>query len=139
MESIRRRSDRSWLWALLLVAAVYSGMQLLGITCPIKFVTGISCPGCGMTRAWLSLLLRHDLAAAFRYHPLFWVVPPAIVCLLLRRRIPPRHFRRLTVLFVVLLVAVYLVRMAMGDDPVVVFQPERGVIPRGIHWIAAQT
>ena len=23
-----------------------------GIGCPVKFFTGISCPGCGMTRAW---------------------------------------------------------------------------------------
>ena len=92
-----------------------------------------------MTRAWLSLLLRHDLAAAFRYHPLFWVVPPAIVCLLLRRRIPPRHFRRLTVLFVVLLVAVYLIRLCLGGDPVVVFAPEQGWIPRCIRWIMSRT
>ena len=34
----------------------------------------IPCPACGMTRAWLAAL-HLDLAAAFRYHPMFWSVP----------------------------------------------------------------
>ncbi len=42
--------------------------------CPIKAVTGIPCPGCGMTRAWLSVL-RLDIRKAFAYHPMFWTAP----------------------------------------------------------------
>ena len=60
--------------AVLAVALFYGALQLAGITCPIKYITGISCPGCGMTRAWLSVL-RLDIAAAFGYHYLFWTVP----------------------------------------------------------------
>lgn len=33
------------------------------IVCPSRFLTGIPCPGCGMTRAFLALL-RGDFAAA---------------------------------------------------------------------------
>lgn len=40
----------------LVVCGVYAALLLSGITCPIKQWTGISCPGCGMTRAWLSVL-----------------------------------------------------------------------------------
>ena len=47
--------------AVLAVALFYGALQLAGITCPIKYITGISCPGCGMTRAWLSLILRGDI------------------------------------------------------------------------------
>lgn len=43
--------------------------------CPFRFFFGISCPGCGMTRALLAAL-RLDFAAAFSYHP---VVFPAAV------------------------------------------------------------
>lgn len=53
-----------------LVAAMY----LLKIPCPLNRITGIPCPGCGMTRAYLSLL-RLDFAAAFRFNPMFWSVP----------------------------------------------------------------
>lgn len=42
--------------------------------CVVRAVTGIPCPGCGLSRAWLAAL-RLDLAAAFFYHPLFWTVP----------------------------------------------------------------
>ena len=44
-------------------------MTITGIGCPIRWFTGISCPGCGMSRAFISLL-RLDFAAAFRYHPM---------------------------------------------------------------------
>lgn len=43
--------------------------------CTYKKLLGIPCPGCGMTRAWLSLL-RGDIIGAFRWHPLFAVFPP---------------------------------------------------------------
>ncbi len=54
---------------LLLLAAV--GL-LFG--CPVKRITGLPCPGCGMTRACLSLL-RLDFAAAVRWHPLCFIIP----------------------------------------------------------------
>ena len=53
-------------------------LYLLDIGCIFRLMTGIPCPGCGMTRAWLAAL-RLDYAAAFAYHPLFWVVPIAFV------------------------------------------------------------
>ena len=56
--------------ALAAVALFYIVIESLGVTCPILFLTGISCAGCGMSRAWLSLL-RLDLAGAFAFHPLF--------------------------------------------------------------------
>lgn len=40
--------------------------------CLFKNTVGIPCPGCGMTRALLSVL-KGDLITAFYYHPL-WVV-----------------------------------------------------------------
>ena len=52
------------------IAFLYGVWMRAGITCPIKFLTGVSCPGCGMTRAVLSAL-RGDFKAAFYFHPLF--------------------------------------------------------------------
>ena len=44
--------------------------------CPFRFFFGISCPGCGMTRALLAAL-RLDFAAAFSYHP---SLPSSRIC-----------------------------------------------------------
>ncbi len=46
--------------------------------CLFRSLTGIPCPACGMSRAWLALL-HGDLAGAFRYHPLFWTIPLLIL------------------------------------------------------------
>ncbi len=43
---------------------------------PCVFVKmfGICCPGCGMTRAWLSVL-QFDFISAFKFHPMFFTIP----------------------------------------------------------------
>lgn len=38
------------------------------LDCPVKKLTGIDCPGCGMQRSILSLL-RFDLAGSWRVYP----------------------------------------------------------------------
>lgn len=48
--------------------------------CIIRKFTGISCPTCGVSRAWLSFLSGH-FNEAFNYHPYF--IPLTIVFLLL--------------------------------------------------------
>jgi hypothetical protein len=47
------------------VACVAAGVG--GWPCPLKAATGIPCPGCGLTRASVSLL-RGDFAASFGAH-----------------------------------------------------------------------
>lgn len=45
-----------------------------GYSCVFRELFGIQCPGCGMTRAYISLL-KFDVLSAFRYHPMFWSMP----------------------------------------------------------------
>ena len=111
------------------IALFYAAIEALGVTCPILFLTGVSCAGCGMSRAWLALL-RGDAAGAFAFHPLFWLPVPAAALLCFRRRIPRRAFRGGMAIVCVLFLAVYLVRLLCMEDPVVVFQPEKGLIGR---------
>ena len=54
------------------IVGIYFLLHIVGIGCPIRFLTGISCAGCGMTRAWLSVG-KMDFESAFYYHPLFFV------------------------------------------------------------------
>ena len=57
-----------------IVAVIVAVMYILGVQCFFKWLFKISCPGCGMTRAWISIF-KFDFSAAFRYHPMFWSVP----------------------------------------------------------------
>lgn len=71
------------------VAACITAMYLLKIVCPFLWLTGHPCPGCGMTRALLTLL-QGDVPGAFRYHWMVWSLPLLYLLFLLDGRI----FRR---------------------------------------------
>lgn len=74
---MRRYTPRGLLFRLLMLLLACGVLMLalwLNIGCLFRNITGIPCPGCGMSRAWLAAL-RLDLITAFRYHPMFWSVP----------------------------------------------------------------
>ncbi len=89
----------------------------LTLGCPIRLLTGVSCPGCGMSRAVFALL-QLDLALAFEMHPLVFLLPVAVIIYLLRKRIPQKAMTALCVFALLLLTAVYLVRMAQHGNVV---------------------
>lgn len=41
--------------------------------CTLKATTGVPCPGCGLTRSWVSAV-HGDLAGSLGHHPLGWLV-----------------------------------------------------------------
>jgi hypothetical protein len=72
---------------------------LLG-ACPFLAATGLACPGCGTTRA-LRALLHGEVAAAFAFNPLLFVLGPltaAVLTLSLLRIDNDRSARARTVL-----------------------------------------
>ncbi|MBE6913072.1 MAG: DUF2752 domain-containing protein [Ruminococcaceae bacterium] len=99
-------------------------------SCPVYYVTGISCPGCGMTRA-LFALLRLDLSTALYYHPLIFfciVVLPVLLVVHIKRK---RFVKKIiTVVFVVVFFATYLYRFLVLKSPVLLFTPENGIFVR---------
>lgn len=114
--------------AIFIIAVFYLILELVfGITCPILFLTGISCAGCGMSRAWFCVL-RMDFAEAFRYHPLFWMLPVGAILFLFWDKISKKMRKILLISGCMLFLAVYICRMFDAADTVVVFQPEKGVI-----------
>ena len=56
------------------IAIVIFMNLILGLSCPFKLMTGLSCPGCGLTRAYIAFL-HGDLKKAIYYQPIFWTVP----------------------------------------------------------------
>lgn len=115
------------------IVLLYVLLESLGVTCPIRFLTGVSCAGCGMSRAWLSLL-RLDLAGALYYHPLFWLPIPAAALLLFRRRLPKRVFTVGLSLCGILFILVYFIRLGLPGE-IVVFAPREGLVWRLVSGV----
>lgn len=106
--------------AIAVVVLLYLVLEGFGITCPIKFLTGISCAGCGMSRAWMAVF-HLDFARAFYFHPLFFTPPVILLVILLKKRIKPAFYKGFIFTMIALYVIVYLYRMIWGDHQVVVF------------------
>ena len=129
----RRKNERKELiCAATAVVVLYTAMESIGITCPIKFITGISCAGCGMSRAWMAFL-HLDIAKAFAYHPLFWLVPIAVIVLLCKSKINIKFYKIFMFTMAGAFVIVYLYRMFIGDGNVVVFEPQNNIVFRIIR------
>ena len=117
---------------LVLVAALYYAVSWF-IGCPIRFFLGISCPGCGITRAWLAALTI-DFPKAFSLHPLFWMVPFLVLAVLFEDRLAVSGWRYAVVLICLIFIAVYCVRLIVYPDEVVYFRPKDGFIYRAVTW-----
>lgn len=126
--------SREDLKVVFIIAFLYIIMELAGITCPIRYITGISCAGCGMSRAWLALL-RGDFNLALYYHPLVLLPIPALIWILVRRKLPKKVYHVGIVFICLLFIFVYILRMLKGDSDIVVFAPESGFIGRIIIYI----
>lgn len=105
---------------LAMAVAAYASATALGWGCPVQHFTGIPCPGCGLSRA-AAALFRLDFAAALRYHPMIYVLPPVVLMVLFRKKPLLGSVSRERVLLwsvMALWAAVWLVRLALRD-PVV--------------------
>jgi hypothetical protein len=62
------------LGAVYVVSFFYQPLGMDGIVlCPFRLLTGISCPGCGLTRAFCEISRGH-IFDSFVCHPLGWLV-----------------------------------------------------------------
>ncbi|MCM1191873.1 MAG: DUF2752 domain-containing protein [Butyrivibrio sp.] len=115
------------------IVFIYGVMHLVGIGCPIKFVTGISCLGCGMTRAWLSVL-KLDFSAAFYYHPLFMLPPVAVIVYFIKSKINLKIYKIIMLTIVAAFITIYLYRLIFTDGDIVVFEPGNNIIFRLLEY-----
>ena len=109
--------------------------SLLNITCIIKHITGVSCPGCGMTRAVKSLVFL-DFSKAFYYHPLvFLLIPIAVLLFLFTARKMYKTRKIFIYIIAFLFIAVYFYRLFFLETAVVVFEPSSGLIGKFLRWL----
>lgn len=117
----------------LLLAAVYVlGANFLGISsCPMVLLTGLPCPGCGLTRAAL-LFLQGHWKEAWQMHPFFYILLGLAVLAFIQRYLIGRKIlaARLGVMAVaVLAVVFYGYRMAtvFPDRPPMTYEACNGL------------
>lgn len=103
-------------------------LYVTGIGCPIRFFTGISCPGCGLTRAyWEAFHL--NFKAAFYYHPGFLLVIPAVILSIFSDRIKKPVGTTLYILLIAAFLIIYIVRLWNGSE-IVAWNLENGFFYR---------
>ena len=106
----RKRIFRVMLACLMILAGIF--LLSLFYRCPFSAVTGIPCPGCGMTRA-LFALLQLDFAGAWKWNPMIYPLSGcavyAVVCCLAGRFDLARSTRFWSTVGVLMLI-VWLVR-----------------------------
>ena len=125
-----------WKKIMLGIFAIGGVILLLDVGCLFRKLTGVPCPGCGMTRAHLAAL-RLDFRTAFYYHPLWMLPGPA---LLLSFWYPNGVFRSgkanilLSAALGVLVIGVYVVRMVrfFPDTPPMEYLPDNL-----LHWLTS--
>ena len=114
------------------VVVLYVILESFGVTCPIKYITGISCAGCGMSRAWIALL-HFNIHEAFMYHPLFFLPPVVVIFMLPKSKINIKFYKIFMFTMAGAFVIVYLYRMFIGTGDIVVFEPQNNILFRIIR------
>lgn len=125
----RRKKAKETLLLFAGLGAVCLLYQASGIGCPIKWATGVSCAGCGMTRAILCAL-RLQFGKAFYYHPLFWMVPACMLLYLFWGQVPKRVGKCLAWAVAACFASVYIARLLYSDHQVVSIRIEEGMAAR---------
>ena len=103
------------LWPAVLALSVYTILvnAVFHAFCPMLLITGIPCPGCGMSRALLLLLTGHP-AESVKMHPLAPLVLVILIYIGWNRYIIGRKSKMIPLfagIGIVLLVTCYLIRM----------------------------
>ncbi len=94
------------------IIAVGSLVHRIPIFCPFKVITGIPCPGCGMTRAMTSLIQGDFINAALLNPFSFFLIFMLIISAIPRSYIARQSHRTTTLMhfffiFIAILVTVY--------------------------------
>lgn len=112
--------------AVVIILPVYAVLYIIKAPCPLYGMFGISCPGCGMTRAWLALL-RGKFGLAFEYHPLYIYPLIFLVGYTFKNDIKPIIIKISAYFMLVSFIVVYFIRLYYPGN-VVVFEPHNGLV-----------
>lgn len=130
---LKRNRDMFTVLLCLLLYCILSAY--IYIPCPVFWLTGVSCPGCGITRSLLSIL-RLDFVSAISYNPsIFWIIAitPVLMILYCKKQIKP--MRMLILITAVIMIIVYMIRFLILHDPFLVFSPQNCALVRLLNLL----
>lgn len=131
----KSHTNENWIDRLklaIMIVAVYIILIFLGAGCPIKYLTGVSCPGCGMTRAVLSLM-QLKFREAFYYHPLFALIPFMFALYLFEDKLKPIQVKSFWTAIVVVFLTVYIFRLLSTSNSIVSIDISSGFVLKFIQ------
>ena len=142
-EETQRKNRRNAGRVILLHAGVLAAFFVMAAWiwhCPIRLLFGVPCPGCGTTRACLSVL-KLRILEAFAYQPVFFL--NVLLFLygihrnIIRRYAVKKGLRwsdkaetAVLVLVIAVILIVYVIRLIRQDSPVMELSPEKGLVFR---------
>ena len=100
---------------------------LLDVGCPFRFLTGICCPGCGITRAIIHIL-KLDFDKAIYYHPLVITLPIIAIVILKSKCLNKLFVKTFLIVMIALFVIVYVIRIIDKNNNVVYIDFTKGFI-----------
>jgi len=113
------------------INAVKEGLLVLCaaviIGCPLKRFLGFSCPGCGITRAYLCFITG-QFQKAFYYHPLFPLLPVVFLIYAFRNYIPKKILNISLTVILIVYIGTYLYRIFVIHSPVTTFDFKESII-----------
>lgn len=121
---------------MLYLVGIYLFFSLLHVGCPLKFITGISCPGCGMTRAYYSLL-KLDINMAIHYHPLFYLVPLMAMLYFFDFWINPKLVKVLWAVIIITFLITYFIRLVSSQNDIVKIDISNSIVIKLYQLIAS--
>lgn len=103
------------------MVAVIVFVYIFAVGCPMHRFFGIPCPGCGLSRAWISFF-TFDFKQAFKYHPLFIPITTTVLYAIHRDVLPRKLPKTIEMVLFALIISatlgIYFYRLFSGD-PVV--------------------
>lgn len=106
---------------LLVIFLIYAVLIIkfdIGIPCIFYEVTGLYCPGCGITRLCVSLF-EGDLYQAFRYNPIIFIDVPIIFILFVLDILfkDKKIIKKITNVFIIILIVITVIFGVLRNIP----------------------
>lgn len=98
------RKNRTWIAGALLLLF----LLLTGYHCPFKLITGVPCPGCGMTRSFISFVTL-NFKDSFYYHAL--LIPTGMFAILFFVQKDQKKRNQLIYIWAAIMASYYFYRM----------------------------